>query len=516
MIINKQFAPDYYERLQLHRGADERQIRAAYRLLARLYHPDVNPDDMVRTRFLRIQEAYEILGDPDTRHAYDEWLQSLPLEQRPIVIARQFLGPETLRAMDEPQLVTLLLDLRLDSEARPAYLPINLCLVIDRSSSMRGDRLRRVRRATKQMIEELGPDDVFSLVTFSDRATVVLPAHRQLRKEVAKSLVDAVKASGGTEIFQGLKVGYNQALRYHEANTLTHIILLTDGHTYGDVDDCLRLAEQAAKRNITISALGIGADWNDEFLDALASLGHGTASYIASSTDVPDSFQSQIARLRALACRGAILFLAPGGEVEIQGSYLVAPEVYELELAEEKGGTGLLRTLASTEPGSRRWEVTLGGLSFTQPTVIALELVVKVSQAVLYTLMNWRLEVDLSPLGRGPERLMREVLIDVRDSEAAPPAMPEVVIAAQSRLTAFKLRRQAWQDMKSGRPLEAARRLRGVATRLLDLNQPDLAAAALAEAEHVAQTGRLSGDGGKRIKYGTRLLALPVPGGEAS
>jgi Ca-activated chloride channel family protein len=512
MTIKKQFAPDYYQRLQLHCGAGEKQIRAAYRLLARHYHPDVNPDETVRTRFLGIQEAYEILSDPEGRREYDEWLKSLPLEQREIVDGRQFLGPEALRVMDEPQLLTLLLDLRLDSEARPAYLPLNLCLVIDRSSSMRGDRLRWVRRATKGIIKELGSDDVFSLVTFSDRATIVLPAHRELRKEVAKSLVDAVKASGGTEIYQGLWEGYNQALRYHETTTLTHIILLTDGHTYGDVDDCLRLAKEAAKRNITISALGIGADWNDEFLDALTGVGHGTTSYITSPTEVPDSFQSQISRLRAVACRGATLILSPGEDVEIRGSYLVAPEVRELELAEEKGGTGLLRSQAPSEPGRMRREVTLGGLSFTQPTVIALELVVKAPKAGLYPVINWRLEVDLSPLGRGPERLMREVLVDVRDSDAPLPAVPEVVIAAQSRLTAFKLRQQAWQDMKAGRPQQAARRLRGVATRLLDLDEPDLAAAALEEAEHVARTGTLSKDRGKWIKYGTRLLALPAPG----
>ncbi len=490
----ERFSPDYYHRLGLYDGADEKQIRAAYRLLARRYHPDAAHSTMPAAeseRFLAIQEAYETLSNADRHADYDRWLASLPPDKRLTVQIHQTIGPLSLATLREPQAATLLLDMRVDSALRPKHLPLNLCLVIDRSSSMRGPRLSQVRRATKEIVDQLEPDDVFSLITFSDRATVILPSHRNLRKEVAKSLIDAIEASGGTEIYQGLQEGMNQVLRYHEPDTLSHLILLTDGHTYGDAEQCLSIAEQAGNRHIAITSLGIGTDWNDQFLDSLARASHGTASYIAGPTQVIESFQNQMNRLRAIAGRGATLSLTPAPKTTVRDAYLVSPEVDALSIIEN--------------------QIPLGGLSFDHSTVVLVELVIDPLPASVQELLRWTLAVDMAPLTRRREQISREVLVDVRNQEF-PLETPEVVISAQSRLTAYKLRSQAWRDMEQGQPLQACKRLQAVATRLFDLHETELALATLHEAEHVKNTGTLTRDRGKWIKYGTRRLALPAPG----
>ena len=64
----------YYETLEVERSADDSQLKAAFRKLAMKWHPDRNPGDhSSEIRFKEINEAYEVLKDPDKRAAYDRF-----------------------------------------------------------------------------------------------------------------------------------------------------------------------------------------------------------------------------------------------------------------------------------------------------------------------------------------------------------------------------------------------------------------------------------------------------------
>ena len=64
---------DYYSTLGVGKAATEKEIKQAYRKLARKHHPDVNPDDKkAESQFKEINEAYQVLGDPAKRKKYDE------------------------------------------------------------------------------------------------------------------------------------------------------------------------------------------------------------------------------------------------------------------------------------------------------------------------------------------------------------------------------------------------------------------------------------------------------------
>lgn len=74
---------DYYKTLGIDRNADEKEIKRAYRRLAREFHPDVNPGDaQAEERFKEINEAHEVLGDPEKRAKYDQFGTSWQQYQR--------------------------------------------------------------------------------------------------------------------------------------------------------------------------------------------------------------------------------------------------------------------------------------------------------------------------------------------------------------------------------------------------------------------------------------------------
>ena len=64
---------DYYEVLGVSKGASDKEIKSAFRKLAKKYHPDVSKEDNAAEKFKEAQEAYAVLSDPEKRRQYDQF-----------------------------------------------------------------------------------------------------------------------------------------------------------------------------------------------------------------------------------------------------------------------------------------------------------------------------------------------------------------------------------------------------------------------------------------------------------
>ncbi|MBP7689523.1 MAG: VWA domain-containing protein [Thermoflexales bacterium] len=481
--------PDYYATLKVLPDATADEIKHAYRQLARQAHPDVKAEAGTSLLFRQIQEAYEVLGDPAKRAAYDRRQADAGRSPQAVFQWRMQPSRTALPVLPDEQVLYILFDIAAGQASnRSSRIPLNVCLVLDRSTSMQGARLDQTKAAAQRMIDSLTGDDTLGIVSFSDKAEVVWPSQLLADPIKARARVSAIQASGGTEILQGLNTGLLELDKNRQKYSINHLILLTDGQTYGDEDKCLVVAVEAKRRHIGISTMGIGEDWNDTLLDALASRSGGVSQYIASTGEIQHFLRERLQGLGAVYGDNLRLTLKMTNGVRIRNAFKLSPYIQRIE---RDGETLILGSLQSDTP--------ISGM---------LELVVGPHTAGDHRLAQAELSGDV-PARQMADAVLKQDLTFAFEPEAnANTTAPPSVLSALAKITIFQMQEGAWQALEKGDVANATHRLETMATRLLDMGEHQLARAALLEAGRLARSGNLSPAGRKAIKYGTRSLLL--------
>ncbi len=479
---------DYYAILGVTQSATDEEIKHAYHALARRYHPDSRVEDVSTSLFREIQIAYAVLSDLHRRRAYDRRRAESGLGEEAVLSWEILLSQNQLCSLHEEQVIYLLIEIQPVSAARGERLPLNLCLVIDRSTSMQGARLEHVKGAAHQIIDELHDDDALAVVTFHDRAEVVLPSQLGVNRARAKAKISTIWASGGTEILQGIRAGLAELEKRHSKRITSHLILLTDGQTYGDEEDCVAEARQAGARRIGITAMGIGEDWNDALLDEIAAQSGGVSAYIASPGQVRTLLQQRVRGLGAVFAQGLTLETRCAEGVRIENAFRVSPY---LEYLTPAGGV-----------------VSLGALQADALFAIVLEVGVAQKPAGDHRLLQLELTADIPSLGRQGDKLRCDVRCTFTSTEPPPQPVPTAILSALSKITLYRMQERAWDALESGDVNTATRQLEMVATRLFDLGEVQLARSAMLEAGRIAKGGDPTARGRKELKYGTRSLTI--------
>ncbi len=474
---------ELYDLLGIPASADPEEVKAAYRLAARRFHPDANANPGSTEAFRQVADAYAVLSDPGQRSAYDT---TQAQKQLPALFSvRPMYSRTPLPALAESQIVYVLLEIHPIILADMPPPPVNLCLVVDRSTSMQGERLDQVRAAVLKMIDDLRDQDTFSVVAFSDRGEVIVPAQSVAADRTKpKARVSTLGAQGGTEILQGLLTGLTELHRHLSPAAVNHLLLLTDGRTYGDEDDCLMLATLAASDGIVISGLGIGDEWHDTFIDELTGRTGGTAAYIRSSEQVAEFINERVRGLGSNYADRLVARVTLDAGVELLNVFKVTPDAGPVPVEEP---------------------LRLGSLPRQEVGRVLFKFQLPAMPTGLQNIARLTLEADVISLGRRGERLLVDLAAPVvLNAPAAAP--PPSLLEALSKLSQYQMQERAWQQAAAGDVDGAVERLKALGTRLLASGQPNLARLALTEATRIERTRAWSEDSKKQLKYGTRRL----------
>ncbi|MEX1001401.1 MAG: VWA domain-containing protein [Crocinitomicaceae bacterium] len=164
--------------------------------------------------------------------------------------------------------------------------PLNIVFVLDKSGSMAGENIDVLKSAMFHFIERLRPQDHVALIFFDTEAVIAYES-KAVNQKILKDIVGAAQASGGTSIYEGLKLGYQEVSKHSDDQSVDRLILLTDGYGSKPVEEVLELSANYFKKGLTISTIGVGTSYNAALLTLLSQYSGGAEHHAIESDKIP-------------------------------------------------------------------------------------------------------------------------------------------------------------------------------------------------------------------------------------
>jgi Ca-activated chloride channel homolog len=350
-------------------------------------------------------------------------------------------------AAGREQTVTLLVRITAPEPAARAERPkLNLCLVLDRSGSMGGEKMGRARDAACYCVDQLLPSDRLGVVTFDDEIDVLIESRSVTDKGLMKQLISRVDARNSTALHQAWVTGGMEVSRHLDPAAVNRVLLITDGlANVGETNTDVIVSQAAglASRGVTTSTVGIGADFNEDLLIPMAEAGKGNAWHVVEPRDMERIFATELEGLLALFGHTVSLGLTPADGAK------VADVMNDFEVAH----TGRYK-LPDLQAGS--------------PVEVVVNLKVPAGRAgqgldALGLRLAWNPQQAAgSPLekaiGGGREVLTQGVRLEYAEAERAEATAPdERVVRAVEMLTSARARREAVRHLDRGDRVAALR-----------------------------------------------------------
>lgn len=396
-----------------------------------------------------------------------------------------------LPVLNTQQLAYVYLEIKAAEGVVDVQAPLNISLVLDKSGSMEGAKIKNLRQAAKNAIDLLDADDQVSIIAFSDQVYTISPSTPAADKDKLKRQIDRIRDGGGTAMSGGMRRGMNELEKNLSPERLSRMLLLTDGQTFGDEEQCVELGTEMGTQGIVIHALGLGEDWNEDLLDQVAEASGGGADFIETADEISDFFQEAVKRMQATVVQNAQLILRLTNGVVPRQVWRVVP---------------IIENLGYQPLSDEDVQVNLGEVDKEQGSALLVELLIAPRPEGRFRIAQAEVNYDVPALKLVGEKAKADIMIDFTTDPDQSKQYNAFTMNLVEKVTAFKLQTRALNAAKMGDTEGASRQLRAAATRLLQVGEEKLAQAALDEAQNLEEKGEMTSSGTKKLRYSTRKL----------
>lgn len=394
-------------------------------------------------------------------------------------------------AGDQTQMMYLLIEAKPTNGQVKNQVPVNLCLVMDRSASMKGAKIENVKKAIINIIDRLTPHDFLSIVIFNENAEVIVPSQAVIDKDQLKEFVNQLRPEGGTAISSGMIEGLNETMKNLSNDKINRMMILTDGQTYGDEESCYQLAAEAASKGISITALGVGDEWYEEVIDRIAIDNGGKSDYIETADDIFRIFESELQNIKNIVTKNNQLKLRFTAGLQPRKVCRVLPYISELDYD----------SFSDSEI-----TINIGDLDRNEGQSILAEILLSPKQKGRFRISQAELTYDIPGENITQEKVRADIVAEFSKDEAACKNINPKVMNIVEKVSAYNIQTKALAQAATNDISGATIKLRAAATRLLDMGEIDLAEVAMKEADNLEKRGAMSSSGTKKLRYETRKL----------